>query len=124
MAVTSIVIWQLLLAGIVIAVKLTEGEPALKPERVALQPLVMVVSATVTPGAGVVGKLSVKATLVSEVLEFGLVSVKVSCETPPELIVVGLKALEIVGGELTVNVAVALVPVPPFVEVGLPVVLT
>ena len=92
----------------------------MKPEGVEPHVLVMLVSATVMPD----GNVSVKFTPVSEVFEFGLVSVKVSWETPPELIVVGLKALEIVGGEFTVNVAVALVPVPPLVEVTLPVVLT
>jgi hypothetical protein len=50
--------------------------------------------------------------------------VKVRVEVPLSVIVLGAKALEIVGGVVTVNVAVLdVVPVPPFVALTTPVVL-
>jgi len=54
----------------------------------------------------------------------GLVMVKVSVEVPLSGMVVGLKDFVIVGGAVTVNVAVAVVPVPPFAALTVPVVLT
>jgi len=71
------------------------------------------------------GNESLTATPVSAaLLPAGLVMVIVSVEDPPTLMLVGAKLLVIVGGESTFNVAVALVPVPPFDELTLPVVLT
>jgi len=49
------------------------------------------------------------------VSEFGLARVIVRVEVPPMGMLVGAKALEIVGGELTVKVAVAEPSVPPLV---------
>ncbi len=63
------------------------------------------------------GKVSLTLTVVRVVPAFGLVKVKVTVEKPPELMDVGLKDLVTVGGELTVKLAVAVRPVPPFVEV-------
>lgn len=71
-----------------------------------------------------VGRVSVNATPASAtVLAAGLVSVKVSAETPFGAIAVGLKALAIAGGATTTIDAEAAAPVPPSVEVINPVVL-
>src|SRR5689334_20391007 len=69
------------------------------------------------------GRLSVKATPVSERLVFGLLMVKVSEVVPFSGIVAAPKAFVIVAGVATVRFAVAVLPVPPLVEVTLPVVL-
>src|SRR5262249_4586742 len=55
--------------------------------------------------------------------ELGLVMVKASVEVPPGRIDEGVNDLTRVGGLATVSVAEAVLPVPPFVEVTLPVVL-
>src|SRR5262245_48696781 len=71
-----------------------------------------------------VGSVSVKATPVSETaLAAGLVMVKVSEVVAFSAIVVGLKTLAIDGGATTLMLADAVPPVPPCVEVILPVVL-
>lgn len=71
-----------------------------------------------------VGNVSVNATPVSAtVFAAGLVMVKVSAVVPFNGIVVGLKALAIDGGATTLMLAEAVPPVPPSVEVTLPVVL-
>jgi hypothetical protein len=70
------------------------------------------------------GTVSVKAALVRDVPEFGFVIVKVRVLTPPTAIGLGENALTMLGGESTVNVSVLVFPVPPLVEVTLPVVLT
>jgi hypothetical protein len=69
------------------------------------------------------GKLSVKATPVSAIPVFGLVMVRVSEVVPFNGIVAAPKALAIDGGLATVRFAVAVFPVPPFVELTAPVVL-
>src|SRR5579864_3134068 len=71
-----------------------------------------------------VGSVSVNATPVSAtVLAAGFVIVKVSVVVPFSGIVVGLKTLAIEGGATTFIEAEAVPPVPPSVEVTLPVVL-
>src|SRR5712691_2942744 len=76
--------------------------------------------ATVIP----VGSVSVKATpFRAVVLAAGLVMVNCSEVVPVSGIEVGLKALLSVGGAITLRVAEAVPPVPPSVEVTLPVVL-
>ncbi len=71
------------------------------------------------------GKVSLKATPVRTV-EFpaGLVRVKVRVLGALIRMVAGLKALLIVGGEVTLRVALAVLPVPSSVEVTAPLVLT
>src|SRR5260221_96523 len=83
------------------------------------EPVTLGVAATTTPA----GKLSVKATPLSALAVFGLVMVKLSVLVAFNAMLVGLKALLMVGGEATVRLADAVLPVPPFVEVTLPVVL-
>ena len=79
-----------------------------------------VVLATTT----LVGNVSLNATPVrAAVLAAGLVMVKVRVEVPFSAMVLGEKALLIVGGTSTANVAAAVAPVPPLVEVTFPVVL-
>ena len=71
------------------------------------------------------GNESLTATPVSAaMLPDGLVMVRVKVDVPPTLMVVGKKLLVIVGAESTFKVAVALLPVPPFDELTLPVLLT
>lgn len=71
------------------------------------------------------GNVSLKATPASgSRLTAGLVMVKVRVETPVGAIVDGLNALAIDGGASTWSVAVAVPPVPPSLEVTLPVVFT
>jgi hypothetical protein len=80
-----------------------------------------------TPGVGPTtrpaGKLSVKATPLSAMLVFGLTGLKFRSVVAFSGIVAAMKSLVIVGGEATVRLAVAVLPVPPLVEVTLPVVL-
>src|SRR5438105_2984580 len=84
------------------------------PQTVALA------SATVSP----VGRVSVKATPVSgSTLAAGLVIVKVSEVVALTPIVLGLKTLAIAGGASTLTLAEAVPPVPPSLEVTLPLVL-
>src|SRR6185437_15893418 len=76
--------------------------------------------ATVSP----VGKVSVNATPVSgSTFAAGLVMVKVSEVVPFTLMDDGLKALAMDGGASTLILADAVPPVPPSLEVTLPVVL-
>jgi hypothetical protein len=76
--------------------------------------------ATVNPA----GNVSVNATPArATVLAAGFVMVKVSDVVAFKAIVVGLKALAIDGGATTVRFAVAVLPVPPLVELTAPVVL-
>src|SRR5229473_892053 len=78
------------------------------------------VAATCRPA----GKVSLTATPLKAVPVLGLVMVKVRVEVPPTEVVVGEKALLILGGATTVSVTVLLLePVPPSVEVTAPVVL-
>src|SRR5437899_5039985 len=81
---------------------------------------VAVAFATVSP----VGRVSVKATPVSgSTFAAGLVMVNVSEVVAFSAIVEGLNTLAIDGGASTFTLAVAVPPVPPSVEVTLPVVL-
>jgi hypothetical protein len=72
------------------------------------------------------GNVSLKPTPVNAVEAFGLVMVKLSVLVPPTAMLVGAKDLVIVGAAMpaTVRVAVAVKPVPPSVELTVPVVLT
>ena len=100
--------------------RLTEPAP---PLAVTVPPQVLVapgVPANTIP----VGKVSVKATPVSARLALGLVMVNVKVLVPPSATEVGLKPLVIAGGVVpTFSMAVAVLPVPPLVEVTAPVVL-
>ena len=100
--------------------KLAEPAPA---TAVAVPPQVLVNAlgvATTRPA----GRLSVKATPVSAiVLAAGLVMVKVREVDPFRAIEAAPNALVIVGAEATVRLAVAVLPVPPLVELTAPVVL-
>jgi len=94
----------------------------LPPEVPVIVPLhwgVATFAANVTP----VGKVSVKATPVNAMVVFELVIVKVSVDVPPAKIGLGEKDLPMEGGAMTVVVSLAVLPVPPFVEVTAPVVL-
>src|SRR5580704_12982372 len=66
------------------------------------------------------GKLSVKAIPVSVTAAFGLVTLNVKEVVPFSGIVAAPNALVIVGGLATVKFAVAVLPVPPFVELTAP----
>src|SRR6266700_2141129 len=99
--------------------RLTDPEPA---TAVAVPPHVLDSPfgvATTKPA----GRVSVKATPVNATLAFGFVMVKVREVEPFSGIVAAPNALVIVGGATTVMFADAVLPVPPFVEVTLPVVL-
>jgi len=82
-------------------------------------PVMLGVAATTRPA----GKLSVNATPLSATFVFGLLMLKVSVLLAFRATLVGLNALVMVGAEATVRLAVAVLPVPPLVEVTLPVVL-
>ena len=69
------------------------------------------------------GRVSVNATPVSEIVVFGLLMVKLSEVLPFTGMEAAPNDLVIVGGVATLRFAVAVLPVPPFVEVTLPVVL-
>jgi len=69
------------------------------------------------------GRLSVNAMPVSEVVVFGLLMVKLSEVLPFTGMEAAPNDLVIVGGVATLRFAVAVLPVPPLVEVTLPVVL-
>lgn len=77
------------------------------------------VDATVIPP----GKVSVNATPLRAVLELGFVMLSVKVLVPPTGIEFGVKLLEIDGGDATVRLADAVLPVPPLMEVTFPVVL-
>jgi hypothetical protein len=88
-----------------------------KPPQVIVGPDVT----TVKPA----GSVSVNPTPVSATVEFGLVIVNVRVEVLPGIMIVGLNAFAIAGGATTVIVAVLLAPpVPPFVALTVPVVLS
>jgi hypothetical protein len=69
------------------------------------------------------GRVSVNATPVSEVVVFGLSMVKLSEVLPFTGMEAAPNTFVIVGGVATLRFAVAVLPVPPFVEVTDPVVL-
>ena len=92
----------------------SEVAPGVKLDVFVLPPQLL----TTTPGdvstCRPPGKLSLKPTPVSVPLAFGLAMVKVNCENvPPTKILVGLKALEIVGGPRTVSVTVPVAALLP-----------
>jgi hypothetical protein len=120
--VTLTVTAQVPLAAIVPPEKLTDVFPADGAKVGEPQPEVVTfgVVATCKPA----GNESVKATPVSAVLGFGFVIVKVSVLTPPTATGSGENALAMPGGEITNKVSVPVFPVPPLVEVTLPVVFT
>src|SRR5713101_965372 len=77
------------------------------------EPVRFGVAATTTPA----GKLSLKPTPLSALAVFGLVMVKLSVLLELNGTLVGLNALLMVGGATTVIEALAVLPVPPSVEV-------
>ncbi len=98
--------------------KLTDPDPA---AAVAVPPQVLLrfgVEATTKPA----GRLSMKASPVSARFVFGLVMVIVSEVVPFSGMLVAAKAFWTEGAVATVRLAEAVLPVPPFVEVTLPVV--
>jgi hypothetical protein len=109
---------QLALAANVPAERLMDPAP---PTAVAVPPQVLLrfgVEATTNPA----GRLSVKAIPVSARLVLGFWMVKVSEVTPFKGMVSAPNSLLIDGGEATVKLAEAVLPVPPLVEVTFPVV--
>ena len=96
--------------------RLTDPEPA---TAVAVPPQVLfrlLCVATTSPA----GRLSVKASPVRVKPVFGFWRVKVSEVVPFKGIEAAPNALVMVGGEATVRLAVAVLPVPPLVEVTAP----
>jgi hypothetical protein len=83
------------------------------------EPVTLGVEATVTPA----GKLSVNATPLRATLVFGLLMVKLNVLLVFSAMLVGLNDLVMEGGWATVRLALAVLPVPPLVELTLPVVL-
>jgi hypothetical protein len=79
----------------------------------------VVESATKTPA----GSVSVNATPLNATVELGLVIVNIKLEFPLGTMVLGLNALLIIGGATTVIDAEAVLPVPPFVALTVPLVL-
>ena len=112
---------QLVATAIVAPVRLTALDPAVAvmvpPPQVPASPLGV---ATVIPA----GSVSVKATPVNAaVLAAGFVTVKLRLDVPFGVMDVGLKAFARDGGATTTRLAEAVPPVPPSVDVTLPVVL-
>src|SRR6266481_9928985 len=110
---------QLAVAANVPPDRLTEPEPATAvavPPQVLLRLLGV---ATTSPA----GRMSVKAIPLSATVVFGLLMVKVSDVAPFSGIWAAPNALLMVGGLATVRLEVAVLPVPPLVELTLPVVL-
>jgi hypothetical protein len=110
---------QLALAAKVPADRPTDPDP---PTAVAVPPHVLLrfgVEAITSPA----GKLSVKAIPFSVKFVFGLLMVKVSEVVPFSGIAAAPNTLVMDGGVATVKLAEAVLPVPPLMEVTLPVVL-
>ena len=110
---------QLAFAARVAPVRLIEPDPAAAvtvPVQVVTSPFGV---ATCRPA----GSVSLKAMPVSARLELGLLSVKVTEVVAFSRMLVAPKALVMVGGAATVRFAEAVLPVPPLVELTLPVVL-
>ena len=120
LAVTFTFTSQLLLTGIDPPVRLSELPLAAKvPPQVLL---VLGVAATTMPD----GNVSLTATPLSgRTLAAGLVmvSISVELEAAPTGIMFGVNDFTMVGAASTVNMAEALVPIPPLVDVRVPVVL-
>ena len=100
------------------AARLTLDEPAAAVAVPAQVLLRLGVGATTNPA----GRLSVNASPVSARLVFGLLMVNVSEVVPFSGMLAAPKALVIDADEATVRFAEAVLPVPPFVDVTLPVV--
>jgi hypothetical protein len=110
---------QLAFAANVAPVRLIEPDPAAAvtvPVQVVTSPFGV---ATCRPA----GSVSLNATPVSPRLELGLLSVKVTEVVAFSRMLDAPKALVMVGGAATLRFAEAVLPVPPLVEVTLPVVL-
>src|ERR1041385_5774541 len=108
-----------LFAARVPPVKLIEPDPAAAvavPPQLLVKPLGV---ATTKPA----GSVSLKATPVSAIDVFGFAMLKVSEVEAFSRMLAAPKAFVIVGGVATVKLAVAVLPVPPLVELTLPVVL-
>src|SRR4051794_35134866 len=100
-------------------VRLMEPDPAaavVVPPQLLVNPFGV---ATTRPA----GSVSLKATPVSGIDAFGFEMLKVSEVEPFSRMLAAPKAFVIVGGVATVKLAVAVLPVPPLVEVTFPVVL-
>src|ERR1043166_6208509 len=100
-------------------VRLIEPDPAaavVVPPQLLVRPFGV---ATTRPA----GSVSLKVTPVSPIDAFGLLMLKVSDVLAFSRMLAAPKAFVIVGGVATVRLAVAVLPVPPLVEVTLPVVL-
>ena len=106
--------------NLALALPIASGTPALSVS-VPPQELVDVAEASVI-APGVVGKVSVKLTMLS-VPAMLLLSVRVSVETPLSAMVAGLNDLVMAGLVPTARVALALLPAPPLVELTGPVAL-
>src|SRR5436190_16629230 len=100
--VTSKITVQLPVAGMVMPVKVSDVSPELRVLGLAPQ-----VPVTLPPSALIPTSVSLKVAAVNG-KAFVFASVKVTCEVPPGVIEVGLKALAIVGAPATVRVAVLL----------------
>ena len=87
------------------------------------EPQFEVLAAGVAATCNPVGNVSVNATPVNAVLAFEFVIVKVNVVTSFTVMGSGENDFVIDGGASTVNVLVAVLPVPPFVEDTLPLVL-
>src|SRR6266852_3631543 len=118
--VTSTLTAHELLAEIVPPLRLIEVLPAVG---VNVPPLHVLLAFGVAATCRPPGKVSLTATPLKAVPVLGLVMVKVRVEVPPTEVVVGEKALLILGGATTVRPAEAVLPVPPLLEVTLPLVL-
>ena len=132
----EVMVTELFLVPAVVPVTLTESVHDALPARVPAERLTVVapaVAVAVPPqvfeSAGVLattkpaGRLSVNARPVRASVVFGLVMVKVSEVVPFAEIEEAPKALVMEGGVATERFAVAVLPVPPLVEVTAPVVL-
>src|SRR5260370_31778404 len=82
-------------------------------------PVMLGVAETTKPA----GRLSIKATPLNATLVFGLLTVKLNVLPALSTIMIGLKDLVMAGADATVRLAVAVLPVPPLVELTAPVVL-
>lgn len=99
--------------------RLIEPDPA----AAVIVPLQVVASPFGVATCSPAGSVSLNAMPVRPSDVFGLLSVKVSDVFAPTRMLAAPKALVMVGGVATVKLAEAVLPVPPFVEVTLPVVL-
>jgi len=106
------------LAASVPADRLADEAP---PAAVAVPPHVLVTPLGVA-SSNPAGRLSVNVSPVSGNPALGFWIVKVKLVTPPRGLVAAPNALLIVGGLATVRLAVAVLPVPPLVELTAPVV--